>query len=441
MSEPKHCSLLWKHISNEPFGHVRTCCIARERVTDTEGKEFTLGETSVRDIFHSEYYKNIRQEIRDGKMPDNCDPCWRDESNGVKSKREIYNEYAEYRYDPIDYSAEPDMPEDLQIILSTTCNLKCRTCNPNYSSKWVKEAEERNLPYIKEEVKVHMSDVNKSEFWTGIDDWLPHAKYLEIMGGEPFYMKEFKVFATKLIDDGIAKNVHVNLSTNGTVVDKEFLQKMIDNFASVGFNVSIDGINDRFEYLRHGAKWDEVKENLDYFHDLIINHGLSIGVTHTVSSLNVMYLGEFHQYFTKRWPKFIIFHNMANFPTWYNPSIFPEDCKKDIVKPLRNMNQFRKEHRKEIKGIIKHVMTPRTQTVQSYGSGPDDTVESEIEKRWFMFRKEVVAGDLYRKEKFTETFPELSSILEEKEAFKYNNVVFNLVNFPDYGNVEKGSII
>ena len=54
MSEPKHCSLLWKHISNEPFGHVRTCCIARERVTDTEGKEFTLGENSVRDIFQSE---------------------------------------------------------------------------------------------------------------------------------------------------------------------------------------------------------------------------------------------------------------------------------------------------------------------------------------------------------------------------------------------------
>ena len=35
-----------------------------------------------------------------------------------------------HRYGDIDYAEEPDMPEDLQIILSTTCNLKCRTCNP-----------------------------------------------------------------------------------------------------------------------------------------------------------------------------------------------------------------------------------------------------------------------------------------------------------------------
>ena len=67
MSEPRYCSLLWKHISNEPLGHVRTCCIARDRVTNEVGQEYTLGGTPLRDIFHSEYYKNIRQEIRDGK--------------------------------------------------------------------------------------------------------------------------------------------------------------------------------------------------------------------------------------------------------------------------------------------------------------------------------------------------------------------------------------
>ena len=323
MSTPKYCSLLWKHISNEPFGHVRTCCIARERVTNSEGEEYTLGETSIREIFHSEYYKNIRQEIRQGERPKNCDACWRDEDNGVKSKRQIYNEYAEFRYPKIDYAEEPDMPEDLQIILSTTCNLKCRTCNPNYSSKWVKEAEARKMPYIKESVKVEMDDIENSKFWTDLDDWLPHAKYLEVMGGEPFYMKEFKVFANKLIDDDIAKNVHVNLSTNGTTLNKDFLQRMIDNFASVGFNVSIDGIGKRFEYLRHGANWKEVSENLDYFHSL--TPGIAIGITITISSLNVMYLAEFHKAFAERWPNFIIFHNIANFPTWYNPNIFTED--------------------------------------------------------------------------------------------------------------------
>ena len=440
MSKPKYCSLLWKHISNEPFGHVRTCCIARDRVTDTNGDEFTLGETSIRDVFHSDYYKNIRQAIRDGEMPTNCEPCWRDERNGVKSKRQIYNEYAEYRYPHIDYSIEPEMPEDLQIILSTTCNLKCRTCNPNYSSKWVKEAEARRMPYVKEKVKINFDDVKESKFWTKIDDWLPHAKYLEIMGGEPFYMKEFKVFANKLIDDGISKNVHVNLSTNGTTLNKDFLQKMIENFASVGFNISIDGaVGKRFEYLRHGAKWNEVSENLDYFHSLL--PAVHIGVTHTVSSLNVMYLEEFHRVFAERWPKFTIFHNMANYPTWYNPNIFPEECKEQIVQPLQDLSKFREEYREDIKGIINHVLTPRTETVVPYGSGINDTVENEIAWRWSLFISQTIAGDLYRKEDFRESFPELFSILLEHKVFYYDGELKKADEDPDYGTLEKGSVI
>ena len=440
MSKPKYCSLLWKHISNEPFGHVRTCCIARDRVTDTNGDEFTLGETSIRDVFHSDYYKNIRQAIRDGEMPTNCEPCWRDERNGVKSKRQIYNEYAEYRYPQIDYSIEPEMPEDLQIILSTTCNLKCRTCNPNYSSKWVKEAEARRMPYVKEKVKINFDDVKESKFWTKIDDWLPHAKYLEIMGGEPFYMKEFKVFANKLIDDGISKNVHVNLSTNGTTLNKDFLQKMIENFASVGFNISIDGaVGKRFEYLRHGAKWNEVSENLDYFHSLL--PAVHIGVTHTVSSLNVMYLEEFHRVFAERWPKFTIFHNMANYPTWYNPNIFPEECKEQIVQPLQDLSKFREEYREDIKGIINHVLTPRTETVVPYGSGINDTVENEIAWRWSLFISQTIAGDLYRKEDFRESFPELFSILLEHKVFYYDGELKKANENPDYGTLEKGSVI
>ena len=152
MAEPRYCSLLWKHMSNEPGGFVRTCCIAQERVYDANGDPFTLGSTSVRDIFHSDYYKNIRQEIREGKLPTNCKHCWQDEANGKQSKREMYNGYAEWRYEEIDYSVEPEMPQDFQLILGTTCNIKCRTCNPNYSSKWVKESEDRGLPYLKETV-------------------------------------------------------------------------------------------------------------------------------------------------------------------------------------------------------------------------------------------------------------------------------------------------
>ena len=89
MNEPRHCSLLWTHLSNEPGGTCRSCCIARERISRPDGSDYALGEDSIRDIFHSDYMKNLRQEIREGKTPENCATCWIDEDNGKESKRQL----------------------------------------------------------------------------------------------------------------------------------------------------------------------------------------------------------------------------------------------------------------------------------------------------------------------------------------------------------------
>jgi uncharacterized Fe-S cluster-containing radical SAM superfamily protein len=440
MSEPRYCSLLWKHISNEPLGHVRTCCIARERVYDEDGQEVTLGSHSIKDIFHSEYYRNIRQEIRDGNLPDNCSPCWTDEENGNKSKREQYNEYAKTRYEPINYEQEPDMPADIQLTLSNTCNLKCRSCNPHNSSKWVKEAKDRGMPYNEEVVDIPLLDFENSKFWTTMDEWLPSITQLEVMGGEPFYMKEFRKFVTNLVDQDVAKNIHLNTCTNGTFANKKFLKLLTDNFASVGFNVSIDGATkERFEYLRHGGEWEEVSKNLDYFHSLNESGQASIGISHTITAMNVMYLAEFHSIFRERWPTFKIYHNIARFPTWFNPSVFPEEMKPAIVKPLQ-VAELGEALRKELDGIIKFVLTPRIETVKPYGNTVYDTVESEIINRWNLFRQQIVSGDLYRKENFRDAFPELWEIV--KQDFLYNKEMqFAEKNPKTYGSLEQGKII
>jgi uncharacterized Fe-S cluster-containing radical SAM superfamily protein len=440
MSEPRYCSLLWKHISNEPLGHVRTCCIARERVYDEDGQEVTLGSHSIKDIFHSEYYRNIRQEIRDGNLPDNCSPCWTDEENGNKSKREQYNEYAKTRYEPINYEQEPDMPADIQLTLSNTCNLKCRSCNPHNSSKWVKEAKDRGMPYNEEVVDIPLLDFENSKFWTTMDEWLPSITQLEVMGGEPFYMKEFRKFVTNLVDQDVAKNIHLNTCTNGTFANKKFLKLLTDNFASVGFNVSIDGATkERFEYLRHGGEWEEVSKNLDYFHSLNESGQASIGISHTITAMNVMYLAEFHSIFRERWPTFKIYHNIARFPTWFNPSVFPEEMKPAIVKPLQ-VAELGEALRKELDGIIKFVLTPRIETVKPYGNTVHDTVESEIINRWNLFRQQIVSGDLYRKENFRDAFPELWEIV--KQDFLYNKEMqFAEKNPKTYGSLEQGKII
>jgi len=447
MSEPRYCSLLWKHISNEPQGHVRTCCIARDRVTRPDGTAYTLGDTSVKDIFHSEYYRNIREQIRGGQLPDNCNICWQDESNGKKSKRQIYNEYAQVRYGDIDWAAEPDMPQDLQLILSSTCNLKCRSCNPLYSSKWVAEAEERGLPYHRESVAIDMSNQQLSRFWLDMQDWIPHVRFLEIMGGEPLYMKEFRQFAELLIESDHSRNINLQFSTNGTTVNRQFVQQLIDNFNGVGFGVSIDAAQkDRFEYLRHGARWDEVSSNLDYFHQLHTDRKIHVGITCTVTALNVMYLAEFTDVFAQRWPNFDIYFNIAHYPTWFNPNVFEESVKPQIVAPLLSAQYASDSIRNQIQGIINHVLTPLTDVVQVTLPEHSDvltrkhvTQQTEIAQRRLMFQQQTAAGDVYREENFTTAFPQLWNIV--KQYYDYHSHRAAAEADPRYGAIVKGSFI
>ena len=325
MNEPRHCSLLWTHLSNEPGGTCRSCCIARERISRPDGSDYTLGEDSIRDIFHSDYMKNLRQEIREGKMPENCATCWIDEDNGKESKRQLYNGYAEWRYpDGIDYEAEPDMPRDYQLILGNACNLKCRTCNANYSSKWRKESIDRNIEFWEPPSKIDLHDLEQSKFWLDIEDWLPHVRVLEIMGGEPFYMKEFRKLIDKLVDRGVSKNIMITLSTNGTFYNDKLIDKIVGNFENLGFNISLDGVEEKFDYLRHGDNWDNVKSNLDKFYKLHTeNDHVNINVTHTVSVWNFFYLRDFHLYFETNYPEFLIWNNLVHFPEWCEANVVP----------------------------------------------------------------------------------------------------------------------
>ena len=63
----------------------------------------------------------------------------------------------------------------------------------------------------------------------------------------------------------------MNLSTNGTIFNASFMNKMIKNFKRVSINLSIDGVGKHFDYIRHGVSWSTVKSNLDSFFDLYMS--------------------------------------------------------------------------------------------------------------------------------------------------------------------------
>jgi sulfatase maturation enzyme AslB (radical SAM superfamily) len=291
-----------------------------------------------------------------------------------------------------------------------------------------------------------MMDQERSKFWTDMDNWTKDILRLEIMGGEPFYMKQFRDFAQLLIDKDLAKNICLTLSTNGTVANKQLLESMASNFKDLAFSVSIDGIEDKFTYLRHPGKWEEVEKNLDFYYELHnSNYPVNVQITHTVTALNVMYMPEFYEYFKNRWPNFNIWNNIAHYPKWLTCAVLPTSAKKEITKKLQAYNFG--HYRSEIDSLIDYMNTP----LFSNGSSVPDNIKSRfnnerllmmdqrnIEKKYDTFKNQIAGGDVYRQESFTEVFPELHELL--KDSYDYDQEIetvstlgFKKLSVEEYG--------
>lgn len=382
------CPLPWVGFSNDPNGTVRPCCISKEQITDSNNKPFFIQNTSMKDIFHSGYMNNLRQEFLDGKQPSTCSTCWKDEGNGYKSKRLIYTDIHKEFIDRNQYQTVPDYPVDYQLILTNACNLKCRSCGPSHSTSWQKESRYMDIEDTKLVGSVqydlpHGQPGNKeSVLLKNINEWAPRITRLEVVGGEPFYTNAWSKTWKYLIDKGYSKDITLAMSTNCTVVDFELLKLLDANFKTVGIGLSIDGIESTFEYLRKNGVWDSTRKNiLDYYKFLKTesNGDTYIQYTHTTSWVNAIRLTEFHNWVKENTPEFKIWINIVHGPVHMNLQCLPKVYKDQIYNKWKNHNW--EEYQQDINGLIEFM----------YGK---DYTEEEIRG----FYKKYTALDKYREE-------------------------------------------
>ncbi len=383
--ESTFCSLPWTGFSNDPSGQVRPCCIYQENVTDEQGKPFYIQETSLADILNSKYMKDLRNEFRQGKKPAGCSSCWKDEEFGKKSKREIYLK-------DVDFSEEPKWPKELQVIISNTCNLKCRTCAPTHSTLWFQEALDRNRMWMPPSPGPIISD--SSVFWNERKQWLESVEIIEIVGGEPFLIKGWMDIWTELVKMGRSKSITIQMSTNATIFKPDVVKFLIENFKWVGIGLSIDGVESKFEYLRHPGKWKTTKENLQGYYDILKSNYPNFGtqITHTISWMNLFYVPSFHEYISKNWPDLKIWNNVVYHPEHLSASALPDRAKElieaEFLKSSLQKNANQDVHR-DLMGILEFI--------KSKPFSPD------VFKRGVT---EIMAGDEYRHETYEKTFPE-----------------------------------
>ena len=271
------CYHPWVGLDISPQGGFKPCCKYPHSIAN-----------NLYDFQNSSELKELRNQFMQDQRPDVCKRCWDEEDAGLPSKRQLDWQYV-FHYKIPDIKSI----KILNLSFGNSCNLACRTCNSAASSSWISEA--KKLQQYQPDIKIykHQRFYQDEEFINGIKSISGDLIHIELPGGEPFLagIDEHLDFLDFLILNG-SKNTSLHYTTNTTIFPDDRFWSRWEKFKKVDIQLSIDGINSQFEYMRWPAVWVDVENNIrSYINKKSSN--IQISISHTVSIFNVFYLPEF----------------------------------------------------------------------------------------------------------------------------------------------------
>jgi hypothetical protein len=266
----------------------------------------------------------IKQDLLVGVKSEACAKCWTVESQGNKSRRQLENEFLDYKLDrdleliKQDCKTLEPTPLVYQIWTSNLCNQACVSCGSFASTKWA-EIEKRMeiIPKKQFNLNLENTDINYAT-----------AKRISLLGGEPFFDPTTFVILEKLIEHNNT-DCFVSIITNGSIVLSEARLGLLSKFTDLNICISIDGKGPVFEYMRWPAKWSTLFDNINLFQKITKN----ISISYTISSLNILYHQQTINWFAEQGFKYN--HNIVTAPNWLSLTAMPAE-----LKQLLDGNEF-----------------------------------------------------------------------------------------------------
>lgn len=279
------CFSPWTNLDISPQGVLSPCC--KFQLANYKEK-YNVQTHSLLDYVHSEFLQQVRNEFKTGEWPAGCERCKIDEANGIASKRNLDADRWQSYYNNVDIENSEFITAS--IAFGNTCNLKCVTCNSASSSKWQQE--------YADVYGIELQPVRfyRKDFVDTLGAQVPNLIHLDIPGGEPLLsgVAEQKRLLQHYINSGQAGSVALHYTTNATIFPDSTWIELWKHFREVDVQLSIDGVGNKYEYIRYPADWDTLQNNVQQYVELETKqHNIRLSVSHTVSAYNVLYIPEF----------------------------------------------------------------------------------------------------------------------------------------------------
>lgn len=253
-----YCLAPFKAVSirNNNVGSV--CCASS---TTFETKDWSL-------VNQNEYYSKLQQDTLNG-VPIGCNACINKELKGLPSRKKYF--------DKILSNNNNKQIEHIEINLTNYCNYSCIMCSSKFSSQWNNISDSYTVPY-------KLTKKSIDQIITLVEN--NPVKYIDIQGGEPFYINETVTILERLVSVGYKGKVLI--VSNGSNVRNYKLLNLIEKL-DVEITISIDTVdNNLYKIIRApNVSFDTIKNNIT-----ILSSSCDVYVNAVMMNLNVY---SYHQ--------------------------------------------------------------------------------------------------------------------------------------------------
>lgn len=270
--KPFYCPFPFKYVYGEQDGAWALC-------SEAINSDHNSSDMSIIEWFTSDYMNKVRKEMLSDtpsmKNLSMCSNCIESEKNHGHSTRTnldsddgtVVNTFWFERLGEYMFVGNPITIQIRMFKNNETCNLSCYMCFPKFSSKRRVDTKKINVIELIPRFEYVDTSGPKSRKISALEDIKEVAPYLhniEIIGGEPLYIKESYDFISRLVKEVDCSNINLSIFTNLSVLENDG-RNFLDfkkYFQSMLFKVSLDGVVRYNDYIRYGSSFETLSENI-----------------------------------------------------------------------------------------------------------------------------------------------------------------------------------
>ena len=271
LTNPYFCPMPWTGLMYNFDGQVKNC-IRSDPATGALGN---IKDQPIEEILLGNVNVTKQQNILNQSPAAGCHTCYELEHGkqgfDIISDRIFY--IKEFKKNNMDlYQLGQHELQTIDVRWTNLCNFACTYCGPEFSSKW---ADELGV------VINQPTDQQQEDFKNYIYQHAPKLKHVYLAGGEPLLMKQNLELLSKLNPD-----VNLRINTNLSKVDTGVFDAVCQ-FKNVHWTISVETMEEEFEYVRFGGRWSDFLDNLNTIRQL--DHKISFNMLWFLLNYNTVF--------------------------------------------------------------------------------------------------------------------------------------------------------